>query len=330
MSVQALTEHVSLMSLEVNKAQNHTKRDNPIPLPDNTNRPCQTDISASYPHEASHFQKVKKLSEMDHIHDVWLVTHTPSGIQYVMKTLQGNRAGKAELKLHRQLRHKHIPRMCGFFTTKTPSSYEMVCEFVPGGSLASMVLPVADRTAASYIAQLCSALRYLHSPPILHAHCDVKLSNLLFDGVSHVKLCDFGLAVPLGGEVTHLTTKGTLSYLAPEVTGERLSTGDMRSAEDATKIDVWAVGVCAYELLVGHVPFQKRDSSSPQRHETLAAICHDPLVFPPPSSSPNPSAPGAVTAEAKAFITLCCAKDPKVRPAMSVVSQHPWLVASTK
>lgn len=89
--------------------------------------------------------------------------------------------------------------------------------------------------------QLLQALVYLHRRRILHR--DLKPANVLVqDG--QVKVLDFGLSVQRGYEVRG--TSGTLAYMAPELLQNELAT-------EAS--DLYAVGVMAYEMITGQVPF---------------------------------------------------------------------------
>lgn len=88
--------------------------------------------------------------------------------------------------------------------------------------------------------ELLRALDYLHRRKVIH--CDLKPANVLvMDG--QIKVLDFGLAVPLG---EGNNGSGSLLYIAPEA----LSTGTT-----SIESDLYAVGVIAYEMITGRVPF---------------------------------------------------------------------------
>ncbi len=90
--------------------------------------------------------------------------------------------------------------------------------------------------------QLLQALAYLHRRGILHH--DLKPSNVLVTNDGHVKVLDFGLAVE--PEKAEGDVVGTLAYMAPEV---------IQGREPTTAIDLYAVGVIAYEIFSGKHPF---------------------------------------------------------------------------
>ncbi len=92
------------------------------------------------------------------------------------------------------------------------------------------------------IIQLLQALAYLHRRGILHH--DLKPSNVLVTKEGHVKVLDFGLAIE--PEKANGDVVGTLAYMAPEI---------IQGREPTTAIDLYAVGVIAYEIFSGKHPF---------------------------------------------------------------------------
>lgn len=90
--------------------------------------------------------------------------------------------------------------------------------------------------------QLLQALAYLHRRGILHH--DLKPSNVLVKYNTNVKVLDFGLAME--PEQAQGDVQGTLAYMAPEI---------IQGREPTTAIDLYAVGVIAYELFTGRHPF---------------------------------------------------------------------------
>ena len=99
--------------------------------------------------------------------------------------------------------------------------------------------------------QTLQALVYLHRRGILHR--DLKPANVAVMPQNKVKVLDFGLSVVREQAAETPEVSGTLAYMAPEV----LMLG--RTSEQA---DIYAVGVMAYELLLGEHPFYKQDSSN--------------------------------------------------------------------
>lgn len=153
-------------------------------------------------------------------------------------------------------------------------------------------LPLA--TIVDVLIQIARGLAHAHQAGVLHR--DVKPANvrILPDGT--VKLMDFGIAKLLGAD-TGLTgtgtTLGTVGYLAPE---------QLRSEAVDERVDVFAFGVVAYELLGGRRPFRGDDFSQ---------VSYQLLYEEPPSLSELcPGCPASLVA----LVHECLAKDRVGRP----------------
>ena len=99
---------------------------------------------------------------------------------------------------------------------------------------------------------LLSALEYAHTRGIVHR--DVKAENVLFDNADRPLLTDFGIALQRNDTSNRLTTAGLAvgsgGYMAPEQA--RGETVDGRA-------DLYSVGVLAFELLTGRLPYLSSD-----------------------------------------------------------------------
>ena len=113
-------------------------------------------------------------------------------------------------------------------------------DFCSGGDL-SLHLPLPPLSARFYLAELLSALAYLHSHDIIYR--DLKPENIFIDTSGHLKLGDFGLAkIGINGNQKAMSFCGTPAYLAPEVV---MGKGGGREG------DVWGFGVVMFECLEG-------------------------------------------------------------------------------
>lgn len=86
-----------------------------------------------------------------------------------------------------------------------------------------------------------TGLEYLHSNGILHR--DIKPENLVFDSKGYLRITDLGIA-RIWKEDNASETSGTPGYMAPEV---------MCKQNHGVAVDYYAVGVLAYELMMGRV-----------------------------------------------------------------------------
>ena len=94
--------------------------------------------------------------------------------------------------------------------------------------------------------QIIEGLGYIHSKSILHR--DIKLDNILLDGLGRVKIADFGVSkLVQRGEVMREQC-GTPAYIAPEIIRDQGYTG--------FKADLWSAGVVLFAMLYGTVPFK--------------------------------------------------------------------------
>lgn len=114
--------------------------------------------------------------------------------------------------------------------------------------------PLTDAHYQSFIYQILTGLKYIHSANVLHR--DLKPGNLLVNSDCELKICDFGLARGYSNDpdknAGFLTEYvATRWYRAPEI---------MLSFQSYTKaIDIWSVGCILAELLGGKPIFKGRD-----------------------------------------------------------------------
>jgi serine/threonine protein kinase len=137
-------------------------------------------------------------------------------------------------------------------------------EYLPGGTLADRLRgePLPLDAAIAVVEQVAAALDHAHKRKLVHR--DVKPANILFDDEGHAVLVDFGLVKSLAesGLTTEGTSLGTPHYMAPEQA--------KATAEVDARADVYALGVVAYEMLTGRVPFEAETPLS-----VLHAHVHD-------------------------------------------------------
>ncbi|NDC64621.1 MAG: serine/threonine protein kinase, partial [Planctomycetia bacterium] len=161
---------------------------------------------------------------------------------------------------------------------------------LPGHRRLQMLVPVVE------------ALGVAHAHGIVHR--DLKPGNILVGPDGRARLIDFGAARVFGGDLQsrheHTVTGqiiGTLSYLSPEQAAGQSRRADLRS-------DLYQVGVVAYELLAGRLPYDTQGQTSA---ELLRTIIAEPALPIDRTSAVPPGHP------AVAFFERALAKDPADR-----------------
>ncbi|EEB99809.1 hypothetical protein MPER_00414 [Moniliophthora perniciosa FA553] len=100
---------------------------------------------------------------------------------------------KLEIETLKDLDHPNIVQYLGF--EETPSNLSIFLEYVPGGSIGSVLLKhgkLSEMNTKSFTGQILSGLEYLHSKGILHR--DLKADNVLVEASGVCKISDFGIS----------------------------------------------------------------------------------------------------------------------------------------
>lgn len=124
--------------------------------------------------------------------------------------------------------------------------------FLPGGDLTARASPRPLAEIRKLLSSLLDALGYAHGKGIVHR--DIKPANVLFDEHGTPQLADFGVAIrTLNSErLTQVgLTVGSTGYMSPE---------QARGMPVDARSDLYSVGVLAYELLTGSLPFRGVDA----------------------------------------------------------------------
>lgn len=206
---------------------------------------------------------------------------------------------RREIEIQQNLRHPNILRLYGYFHDS--KRIFLVLEFAAHGELYRQLSKCGrfdEKRSSRYIAQMADALQYLHRKHVIHR--DIKPENLLIGLKGELKIADFGWSVHAPSDRRH-TLCGTLDYLPPEM---------VEGKEHNAKVDLWALGVLAYEFLVGSPPFE--DLSGPQA--TYRRIRKVDLKIPP-----------HVSEDAADLIRGLLKYNPQDRMPLSDVLEHPWI-----
>ncbi len=148
---------------------------------------------------------------------------------------------RREVEIQSNLRHPNILKLYGHFHDS--KRIFLILEFAGKGELYKHLRRenrFPEWKAALYIAQMASALRYLHRKHVIHR--DIKPENILMGVHGEIKISDFGWSVHAPNN-RRATLCGTLDYLPPEMI--RSGSKDNWYTE---KVDLWSLGVLTYEF----------------------------------------------------------------------------------
>jgi hypothetical protein len=197
---------------------------------------------------------------------------------------------RTEIRLARKVRHRNV---CGIYEFGEDAGLRFIAmEYIEGVDLRQILsasgAPLPLEEAFHTCIHVAEGLAAIHEAGIVHR--DLKTANLMRDAFGVVRLMDFGIAKQVGeatrgGATATGLVVGTPEYMSPEqARGEKV---DQRS-------DIYALGVVAFEVFTGRVPF---------RGETPIATIIKHLQEPPPLEGPDapPLPPGVVPVLKKAL-----------------------------
>jgi serine/threonine protein kinase len=171
------------------------------------------------------------------------------------------------------LRHQNIVQTFEHGMTTQGEPY-LVMELIEGVGFNYLVetkAPQLTGNRINYLSQLADALEYLHNQGYLHRDLCPRNAMVTRDGI--VKLIDFGLTIPNKPDFLKPGNRtGTPDYIAPEII--RRSTTD-------TRVDLFALGVTAYEVFTFTLPWEKQPDAMQTFRNRMAAPGRDPRDFVP-------------------------------------------------
>jgi serine/threonine protein kinase len=161
---------------------------------------------------------------------------------------------KTEKNIMKRSKSNFVTRMHSSF--RNEESYHIVMEWAQGGDVFTFI----DQKSKRYIPFMMAGepavrfilgcvvlgLEYLHSQDIVY--WDMKPENLLVFEDGYVKLSDFGLSTEIKGGPREFEKVGTTLYFAPEL---------VRELPCGKALDLWTLGILAYELSNFASPFSK-------------------------------------------------------------------------
>lgn len=220
---------------------------------------------------------------------------------------QGSKDRRQALREMRILSRVKHPRIVEAFEVVDSSSHsQLICELVEGESFRTFAQRqplhrVNEDLAKSLYKQVLDGMRHCHDRLVVHR--DLKLDNLLLGCVNGVKIIDFGFAAQVASRDAKLKAFcGTPSYMAPEIVrGEGYS---------GFATDVWALGVVAFALLAGCLPFAGRTELQLYAKIRRGAF----------------ATPDCLGETARRLVRGVLRPDASNRPSVASLAGHPWLM----
>ena len=161
---------------------------------------------------------------------------------------------KREARTAAALSHPHIIPI--YAVKETHQTLYFVMKYVAGRPLDAVInsvgrLPI--KMVQTILGHVGDALAYAHRHRVIHR--DIKSANIMIDEDGWAVVTDFGIAKVEEAQGLTLTgvTVGTPAYMSPEQCATREVTGAS---------DQYSLGVVAYEMLTGKLPFQSESSMS--------------------------------------------------------------------
>lgn len=159
---------------------------------------------------------------------------------------------RKEAEIVGRLRHPNI--VCIHELLEYGGEIYLVFDYIPGKTLYDVLKGknrFGLRECKDIFNGVCDAVHYAHKNNVIHR--DLKPANIMLASPTHAMVMDFGLASELREgltRVTHQTMSGTPAFMAPE----------QHAGTVKRESDIYAMGVCLYEMITGVLPFEGFDS----------------------------------------------------------------------
>lgn len=182
---------------------------------------------------------------------------------------------KREARAASRLEHPNVVYISDFDQMQDNRFY-IVMEYIAGKSLRQILQddgPLDISRACAILAQVSDALDYAHEKGVIHR--DLKSENIFIHiqrGEERVKILDFGLAKVVSDalDFQSITSEGQIFGTPETMAPEQITSGQLDH-----RVDIYALGVLTYEMLIGKPPF-----SGPM---LAVLMCHKKQPAPAPS-----------------------------------------------
>lgn len=183
----------------------------------------------------------------------------------VLKMASRPGGGSIDARSARRIEHPHVVRVLDLGVDPESGTEYTVTEYVSGGDLSKIEVPVAPRAAAALVGKLASGVQASHGAGVVH--CDLKPANVLLTNTGEPKLSDFDLCCsPLASDTT---VRGNQAFMAPE----QRAGGELALAPLA---DVYALGGILRWLITGRLPAEASEQRFDADLERIIARALEP------------------------------------------------------
>ena len=229
-----------------------------------------------------------------------------------------------EAQLLARLRHPALPRVIDHFEEN--DGVFLVMDYIPGEDFGEMLLrksrPFSFDEVLRWGDQLLDALDYLHlqNPPVIHR--DIKPQNLKLTSRNQIILLDFGLAKGFAGQISRVTTSGSLFGFTPNYAPLE----QIQGTGTGPRSDLYSLSATLYHLMTNMTP--------PDVLTRLTETTNgqpDPLAYAHEVNAQVPPAVAGVLHQAMAIgSNQRFASADEMRNALRKVSQPPAYISSSE
>ena len=212
----------------------------------------------------------------------------------------------SEKKLLEKLQHPFLVNINYAFQDR--DNLYLIADLLTGGDLRFHIgkkKKFSEKETKFMIACMVQGLEYMHDQGVIHR--DIKPENVVMEDSGYVRITDMGIAKILRTD-NSTDTSGTPGYMAPEV---------MCRQNHTYAVDYFALGVMAYEFMMGKRPYVGRN-----RKEIRD------MIFSKQVQIKRNELPDGWSLEAADFINKCLQRKPGNRLGLNgpaEVKQHIWL-----
>jgi eukaryotic-like serine/threonine-protein kinase len=216
---------------------------------------------------------------------------------------------KAEKRFRQEIKHQsklNIPGCVKIFDCgKFHGQLYCVMEFIEGDSLDKLIKggQLTLKQKLDILLKISKIIKELHFVKLEHR--DVKPANIMVNSSGRVFLLDFGLSKAMDQGINIYNTVygdffGTPAYMSPEQADTKM----LPLTKKKHRTDIYALGMTAYELLTGHLPFELEHLD----HEEISYVIKNGKPKQPRTLNPG------IPVKLEELILKSLSKDPSARP----------------